>query len=96
MPTFTTHDRFDRDVEKLTREQSQQWRDALKLFIVAVAHQEFPPQLRVKRVKGTAGVWEMTWAKNGRATFEYGEEIRPGEPHVLWRRIGTHDIFDRP
>lgn len=32
----------------------------------------------------------MTWAADGRATFEYGQEIRPGEPHIIWRRIGTH------
>jgi hypothetical protein len=38
----------------------------------------------------------MTWAADGRATFEYGQEIRPGEPHIIWRRIGTHDIFRQP
>lgn len=96
MPTFDTHPGFERDVEKLTPEQSRQWRDALKLFIAAVASRQFSPQLRVKRVQGTKGVWEMSWAKNGRATFEYGDEINRGEPHVHWRRIGTHDIFDRP
>jgi hypothetical protein len=37
----------------------------------------------------------MTWAADGRATFEYGEEIR-GEPHNSWRRIGIHDVFRRP
>jgi len=26
----------------------------------------------------------------------YGEEIRPGEPHVIWRRAGTHDLFRQP
>jgi hypothetical protein len=38
----------------------------------------------------------MTWAADGRATFEYGQEIRPGEPHIIWRRIGTHDVFRQP
>jgi hypothetical protein len=28
--------------------------------------------------------------------FEYGAEIRPGEAHVIWRRIGTHSVFRRP
>jgi hypothetical protein len=50
----------------------------------------------VKRVEGTRDVWEMTWAPNGRATWHYGPEQKPGEPHVIWRRIGTHEIFDRP
>ncbi len=32
----------------------------------------------------------------GRATFKYGTEVRPGTPHVIWRRIGTHDILTGP
>jgi hypothetical protein len=47
-------------------------------------------------VQGHAGVWEMTWAPDGRATFHYGDEIRPGDPHIIWRRIGTHAIFRAP
>jgi hypothetical protein len=38
----------------------------------------------------------MPWDRAGRATFEYGDEVRPGEPHVIWRRVGTHDIFGDP
>jgi hypothetical protein len=38
----------------------------------------------------------MTWAADGRATFEYGQEMRRGDPHIIWRRIGTHDIFGQP
>jgi hypothetical protein len=40
-------------------------------------------------------VYEVTWAPDGPATFEYGEELRVGELHVIWRRVGTHDIFRR-
>jgi len=49
-----------------------------------------------KRVQGEAGVWEITWAPDGRATFAYGPEVLAGQPHIVWRRIGTHDIFRRP
>ncbi len=59
-------------------------------------HGQPRPSLRVKRVVTHPGVWEMTWAPDGRATFEYGPETVAGEPHVIWRRIGTHDIFRRP
>ena len=52
--------------------------------------------LRVKRVRGHDGVFEMTWAANGRATFAYGEEQSAGQAHIIWRRIGGHDIFRRP
>jgi hypothetical protein len=38
----------------------------------------------------------MTWAPDGRATFEYGEAIHAGEPHIIWRRCGNHVILDDP
>lgn len=36
----------------------------------------------------------MTWGSDGRALFRYGDAKRPGERHVIWHRVGTHDIFD--
>lgn len=42
-------------------------------------------------------VFEMTWeGEDGRATFEYGEEIIDGEKHIIWRRVGGHAIFGSP
>ncbi|HWY18304.1 MAG TPA: hypothetical protein VNY27_06280 [Solirubrobacteraceae bacterium] len=38
----------------------------------------------------------MTWAADGRATFRYGLEVLPGEPHIVWLRIGKHAILDDP
>lgn len=52
--------------------------------------------LRVKKMAGYDDVWEFTWAPDGRATFEYGPSVKDGHPHVVWRRIGTHDIFKCP
>jgi len=57
---------------------------------------EFPPGLRVRRVQGAAGVWEITFAPDGRATFEYGREVLAKEPHVIWRRVGTHAVLIDP
>jgi hypothetical protein len=56
----------------------------------------FRKGLRVKGVKGASGIFEMTWADDGRATFEYGGSLIEGEPHVIWRRVGTHSVFKRP
>jgi hypothetical protein len=56
----------------------------------------FRPGLRVKKMKGHENIWEMTWAADGRATFSYAEPVKPGQPHVIWRRIGTHEIFKEP
>jgi hypothetical protein len=41
-------------------------------------------------------IWEMTWAPDGRATFSYGEPVREGEVHIIWRRVGSHQIFTAP
>lgn len=41
-------------------------------------------------------VWEMTFAGDARATFAYGEPEREGEAHVVWRRIGTHQVLGDP
>ncbi len=35
----------------------------------------------------------VTFAPDGRATFAYGGEITPGEPHVIWRRVGSHQVL---
>ncbi|MFL6127887.1 MAG: hypothetical protein ACJ73E_02335 [Mycobacteriales bacterium] len=47
-------------------------------------------------MQGWPGVRELTWAPDGRATIECGREQKPGEPHVVWRRVGTHDVFRQP
>jgi hypothetical protein len=42
------------------------------------------------------GVYEFHFEGDGRATFEYGESMRVGEVHVIWRRVGTHAIYLNP
>ena len=56
----------------------------------------FRPSLRIKGVQGYPGVFEMTWAPDGRATFHYGVPVQPGETHIVWRRIGNHAILNNP
>ena len=97
MPTFERLTHFDREYAKLTAEQQKAFREAVLMFVADLrSRQGFRRGLRVKRVQGTTDVWEMTWAPDGRATWQYGPEQLPGEPHVLWRRIGTHSIFRQP
>ena len=95
MPTYEVSASFWRDWRNLTPQQQLAFMRALGQFIADLRGGTFRPGLRVKRVQRYPGIWEMTWAADGRATFEYGEEIR-GEPHISWRRIGSHDIFRRP
>ena len=96
MPTHEERPQFRRDYDSLTGAQQLAFRTALARFIADLRQGQFRAGLRVKRVQGYPGVWEMTWAPDGRASFQYGSEIRAGEPHIVWRRIGTHDIFREP
>jgi len=97
MPTRDVDPSFLQDFRRLTREQRQAFLASLQHFIQDVDRGEFRASLRVKPMRGYAGVWEMTWEGNdGRATFSYGAEQIVGKRHVIWRRIGTHAIFDNP
>lgn len=98
MPTLDLTDVFKKDLASLDQLDRKRFEKAVKAFVddLRADGHGFRPGLRVKGVQGAPGVYEMTWSSDGRATFEYGEELRHGEPHVVWRRIGTHDVFSRP
>ena len=94
MPTFESVARFDREFRRMPRELQAAFLSMLPTFIAALrtTPPAFPPGLRIKRVHGSQNVWEITFAPDGRATFQYGDEINPGTPHIIWRRVGTHDV----
>jgi hypothetical protein len=96
VPTWSTTEGFERDFKKLTASQRKEFRDAIVAFVADLMGRRFRKSLRVKGIQGAEGIFEMTWAMDGRATFQYGPEVRPGEPHVIWRRCGTHAIFRNP
>ena len=97
MPTFFRTTPFLEDWESLTPGEKARFKVAVREMVGDLrAKKGFRPGLRVKRVRTTRDVFEMTWAPDGRATFQYGPEVRPGEPHIIWRRIGDHDIFHKP
>jgi len=98
VPTFARLARFDREFRRLPRELQRAFLAMLPVFIAALKKSppSFPAALRIHRVQGSAGIWEITFAADGRATFEYGEEIVPGEPHIIWRRVGSHDVLSEP
>ncbi len=99
MPTHFENPSFLRDLERLTPAQVSLFEVRLRQFVADLADIEdgrlswFRSGLRVKKVKGVTGVYEMTWAPDGRATFAWGPQQTPGKRHVVWLRIGSHDIL---
>lgn len=96
-PTYDADGRFLRDLRALSEPQRKAFMSAVATLVADLkSDRRLRPGLRVKRVQGSDHVWEMTWAPDGRATWEYGDEVREGEPHIIWRRVGSHDIFRSP
>ena len=94
---------FIRDLRQLSKTERETFLQVLHrefhpacVRFVSDPSTPWPRSLRVKRVQGVPGVWEMTWSfagPAGRATFEWVEI--DGEPGIQWRRIGGHEIFER-
>lgn len=94
VPTFATTPRFRRDLKALTPERRTRFEKIVcEEFASDVNANLWRSGLRVKRVQSVSKVWELTWAPDGRATWEFGTPIRDGVRHVIWRRVGIHDIF---
>ena len=95
---------FEADVRALDKDHYDLFRRVVREKFRPAAERKaadpsasWPGSLRVRRVQGARGVWEMTWSfagPDGRATFEWVEI--DGEPGIRWRRVGSHDIFERP
>lgn len=97
MPTYEARERFRRELAKLSPELRDAFRAARGDFIAAADSGVFPARLRVKRIKSVPGMWEMSFAKDGRATFERETgTVEPGRVHIRWHRIGGHEVLQDP
>ncbi|MBP0458621.1 hypothetical protein [Streptomyces montanisoli] len=101
MPTFETAAHFKRDFKRLSPEDKKRFEEVIQTkFVPDVVAGQFRPGLRVKPMQGVsvpAGqspIMEMTWAPDGRATWQFGAQVRDDETHIVWRRVGGHEIFD--
>ena len=97
MPTHEETDVFRRDFNSLGVDDMRAFRAAVKDFFADLRSRHFRQGLRVKGINGAPGIFEMSWARgDGRATFQYGHAVKPGETHIIWRRVGRHEIFKQP
>jgi hypothetical protein len=93
MPTYLATAEFWRMYRNLSSAEQTRFIVAVRKLVEGLVSGSLPGSLRIKRIRGTGHVWEMTWAPNGRASFRYGSELKPGHPHIIWLRIGGHEIF---
>ncbi|MFE9347999.1 hypothetical protein [Streptomyces olivaceus] len=97
MPTYETTPRFTHDLRRLSPAQRRAFhRVVTHTFVPDLRAGRFRAGLRIKGVRCAPGVYELTWAPDGRATWSYGRVVVAGLPHIVWHRIGTHHILDRP
>lgn len=97
MPTYAWLARFWSDFKRLSPDEQTAFLAAVTDFVTDLSKKDpFRKSLRVKGIQGKLGVFEMTWSGGGRATFEYGTPLRDNDVHIIWRRVGTHNIFNQP
>ena len=73
VPAFERLPSFPRDFDSLTPSQKAAFLRAAVLFVAGLREGKgFRRSLRVKKMAGSDDVRELTWAPDGRATFEYG------------------------
>ncbi|WP_405776995.1 hypothetical protein [Streptomyces sp. NBC_01538] len=84
MPTYETLPRFTADLQHLTPAQRRRFRRVvLDAFVPDLRPgRQFRPGLRIKGVRCAPGVYELTWAPDGRATWSYSREVFAGGPHI--------------
>ncbi len=84
--TLQTTRRFDKDYSLLPDEIKETVDSKLAVFVSNLRH----PSLRVKKMEGGRGIWEMRITDNYRMTFQM-----VGDAATL-RRVGTHDVLRNP
>ena len=77
---------FEKAFERLPQDIREAAYDKLVLFLDNPKH----PSLRVKRMKGTDAIWEMSITMNYLLTFEIHSD------EIFLRKIGTHNILSSP
>lgn len=94
MPTYEVDQDFLRDWRHLTMAQRRRFKAAVRRFVEDLKAKR-PPRagLGIEHFEGHEGVFEFHWAPDGRALFAYGTSPHAGDVHIVWLRIGTHEIY---
>lgn len=96
MPTYDMKPRFLDDLKRLTPEEYRQFKRAVQKFVDDLKAGRPPRKsLGIERFESRKGVYELHWSGDGRALFRFGASPHEGEVHIVWLRVGTHDIYDQ-
>ena len=74
-------ERFKRAYRKLENQEQERVKQALVRLLADRTY----PALRVKRVQGTAKIWELRASRDIRVTFEIEDNT------IILRNVGHHD-----
>ncbi|GGK57763.1 hypothetical protein [Nocardia camponoti] len=95
---------FRNDFRRLPSEHQRLFQEAVRVhFLPAIEAGSFsgsptwPKRLRIHRLNNTE-IYSLTWnfaSPDGRATFHL-DKTDSGDPVLIWRRIGNHDIYRQP
>ncbi len=83
---FQTTRPFDRDYAELPEEIKERVEKQLALLLSNPRH----PSLRLKRIRGTADIWEVRVSRSYQLTLQLA-----GDTYLL-RRVGPHDVIELP
>lgn len=84
--------RFRKDFARLPQQIQMQAKKKFELF----KDQSRLKSLRIKKMKGFDDVWEGHITKGYVFTFHWENDAESGEQTAVFRRIGSHDIYDDP
>jgi hypothetical protein len=97
-PTFERLAQFKRDYAKLTPPQRELFRAAVKKFVAPLSTTPpgEPGEPLVRELVDHPGFFELRVGGGARAIYTFGRAVRPGQPHVIWCRIGSDGALDAP
>ncbi|MBN1583831.1 MAG: hypothetical protein JXA89_24200 [Anaerolineae bacterium] len=83
---FVRTNHFQRAYRKL----DERYRELVKKALAQFSTDRTHPGLRIKRIQGTDGIWEMRAGRDIRITFAF-RESEDGTSVVVLRNVGHHD-----
>ncbi|MGH2409666.1 MAG: hypothetical protein ACRDGS_04760 [Chloroflexota bacterium] len=97
MTSYDWHNRFLAEYERLSPEDQDAFQAAIRRFVAALRASRAPdPGLGIRQMTNHPGIYEFHFSRRGGATFHYGSEDRGKEAHVVYRRVGGHEIYRQP